>query len=127
MSTDQANPKETKTMDRAQAIEAAQAHLIRVLEDAKLRDINIGRDNDDLYDLLNDVRSAADEMKSLGARMQRDIAAAMEYVSGKPASFNSLGILQADGPRFDALAMKFDLLSRMAKKQLVRYYMEQAA
>jgi hypothetical protein len=109
-------------MDRKAAIEAAQEHIIRVLESDRFVDMNIGRDDNDLWELLLDLTSTRDEMMSLGSRMQRDIASAVDYVSGKPGSFNSLGILQADGPRFDALAMKFYTLTGLVKKALVRYY-----
>jgi hypothetical protein len=121
MSKSDHNPKEIK-MERKAAIEAAQDHLVRVLRDSKFEDINIGRDSNDLYELLSDLVSARDEMLSLSASMRRDMEHADRYVVGDEGRFNSLGILQSSALRYDQLAAVFALQVKYAKSALVRYY-----
>jgi hypothetical protein len=61
------------------------------------------------YRAIHDLLSVRDDMTRLGERIQREVASAVEYVGGGAASFNSLGVLQADGSRFDGYCMVFPI------------------
>jgi hypothetical protein len=110
-------------MNRKHAIAAAQSHLIRVLKDSKFEDINVGSDSNDLYELLSDLRSSADEMKSLANGMIEDMSQANVYLSGGEGRFNSSGILQSSALRYDQLAAVFSVQVKYAKSALVNYYL----
>lgn len=56
---------------------------------------------------ISAVADNAKDIKQYAERMKHDIDAAADYVSGKPAAFNTLGVLQGSAPRFDGLCMLF--------------------
>lgn len=59
------------------------------------------------FSAFHDLVSLSKDMRQMGERIQREVAGAVEYASGNPGSFNSLGVLQADGSRFDGYCMLF--------------------
>jgi hypothetical protein len=108
-------------MERNEAIANAQQVLIGVL-DGTINHFEFTRDDGDLYFIIDDLTSTRDEIVRMSDSMQRAIAGAAEYVTGKPARFNSLGVLQSDGSRFDALCMLFAKQSDYAKRALVSHF-----
>lgn len=84
--------------------------------------LNLSRDDEDRYlaDSLRKLRETADDLKKLAEEMKGDIEHVVNYVSGEPGRFNSLGVLQAQGPRFDAYCMLFRERTEAAERELRR-------
>lgn len=75
----------------------------------------------DCMEALRDLRGTADEMKKLGNSIIQSTNNAIGHVSGLPAPFNSLGVIQQEAPRFDALCAVFALQVKTAQKALNRW------
>lgn len=101
-------PEERQAL-REQARDEADAYLTGVLDGSRSVDESYRRDDWQLreWDAVRRMVDTRDDLIGRMERAARDFDRAALYLRGQPGSFNSLGILQAEGPRIDLLAGLF--------------------
>lgn len=112
----------TSEDQRERARNLAQKHLTDLLAgDRSPYDFDRNRD----FRMLADLVNTAENFRGLAKRIADDLDSASRFAHGESGRMNSLGVLQGDATRIDALAMLFHKQIEYAKDVLYDFYMDE--